>query len=259
MKLFTCIRFFMPVLSTRLRLLTGASSLRDFSTKPEKFFLNGNFGRHRMLLKILLLLLRFKMRMIVTFKTSSDFSRVTLGTSIGQSLGRLLHSRLGSTYCYRIKVFGHRHHHHRHHHHHHQHHHQHRHHQHQRHQHRRHQHTWSDDTEGLLPSPPLECEATPKAALGVFFILNIHFHIFTLYFRGVSPYIYTFIHLPYTFHTFISLDNALNLRSLIRKRRFHSWNNIKTITGHFDFEKCNRQEMRIFYIYLRSNRLLNEI
>ena len=34
--MFTCIRFFMPVLSTRLRLLTGASSLRDFSTKPEK-------------------------------------------------------------------------------------------------------------------------------------------------------------------------------------------------------------------------------
>ena len=33
----TCIKFFMPVLSTRLRLLTGASSLRDFSTKPAKF------------------------------------------------------------------------------------------------------------------------------------------------------------------------------------------------------------------------------
>ena len=26
--------------------------------------------------------------------------------------------------------------------------------------------TWSEDTEGLLPSPPLECDATPKAALG---------------------------------------------------------------------------------------------
>ena len=25
--------------------------------------------------------------------------------------------------------------------------------------------TWSEDTEGLLPSPPLECDATPKAAL----------------------------------------------------------------------------------------------
>ena len=33
----------MPVLSTRLRLLTGASSLRDFSTKPEKFLLKGQF------------------------------------------------------------------------------------------------------------------------------------------------------------------------------------------------------------------------
>ena len=29
----------MPVLSTRLRLLTGASSLRDFSTKPERSLL----------------------------------------------------------------------------------------------------------------------------------------------------------------------------------------------------------------------------
>ena len=26
--------------------------------------------------------------------------------------------------------------------------------------------TWSEETEGLLPSPPLECDATPKAALG---------------------------------------------------------------------------------------------
>ena len=25
--------------------------------------------------------------------------------------------------------------------------------------------TWSEETEGLLPSPPLECDATPKAAL----------------------------------------------------------------------------------------------
>ena len=33
----TCIKFFMPVLSTRLLLLTGASSLRDFNTKPAKF------------------------------------------------------------------------------------------------------------------------------------------------------------------------------------------------------------------------------
>ena len=32
----TCIKFFIPVLSTRDRLRTGASSLRDFNTKPPR-------------------------------------------------------------------------------------------------------------------------------------------------------------------------------------------------------------------------------
>ena len=148
------------------------------------------------------------------------------------------------------------------------HHHQHRHHQHQRHQHRRHQHTWSDDTEGLLPSPPLECEATPKAALGVFFILYIYFHIFTLYFRGVVTkqlplYLYFYIFTLY-FSYFYFFGQCFEFEIPYKKATILFLKQYKDNHWTLWFWKTYKKNVTarkwgFFYIHLRINRLLNKI